>query len=264
MEAENPKFSCPYCVLTFKREGSLHAHIDCIHGDMFQKTKSYHCPLCDYTGTKSHLQQHIKAYHKNSEDIIEEAIQRKYFVCPFCSQTFKKIHTFRQHTAIIHEHKKPYSCDICGQEFLSLLNYKRHPCLKKSKDIKCSYCDAKLSSRKELTRHLKEEHKKPHVCPECGATFSISANLKQHMQKHSGSPTSRRKFACPVDGCNSAFTRQTNLNTHIKTIHGGVLPYTCDVCGAAFLYPSLLAKHAESHIKQPEPEIIEFDDVFLL
>lgn len=257
-KTQEGKYICPKCHLEFVREGSLFSHIDSLHEEE-KPTKMYECSVCDYkTKEFSHFQHHAKT-HKGVEGIVEEAIKKKFFVCSICQKKFKKKHRLREHQSICHENRKPYSCDICGQDFVALKNYRNHTCLRKENNVKCIFCDEKFKSQKDMFTHVKEKHKKPHVCPVCGNSFERKENLRQHMETHSSDKAARKVFVCSVEGCNSSFTRKSNLNTHMQTIHGGILPYSCEICGRTFRYPSLLAKHAELHKKEPEPEIIEID-----
>ncbi|OHT14463.1 Zinc finger, C2H2 type family protein [Tritrichomonas foetus] len=258
-------FECEVCQMTFKRESSLAAHFDALHASKI--AAEYHCSECDFKN--AHLgkfKQHLKK-HENPEELLKQAIDSRFFICDKCSQKFRHFNTLRAHVALEHENRKPYSCDICDVEFKDIRSYKQHQAkheMYQNKELKykCSNCEASFPKQIELFRHIKESHPKPHVCDICGAAFKRKENLTSHLKKHNSSVAERRTFICPVEGCKATFTRNSNLKTHIKSIHGGVQPYTCEICGKDFLYPSLLENHRKSHEKLPEPEVITLDESF--
>lgn len=256
--AQAAKYTCPYCHLEFLREGSLFSHIDSLH-EKDSAPDHYECSLCGYQTKKIAQFRKHTATHTDAAAAASDGITSRFFVCPVCQMTFKKRHRLREHQSKEHENRKPYSCDKCGQDFAALSNYTKHVCFRASNDVKCLFCDEKFKSRKDMLLHSKQAHEKPHVCPTCGNAFRRKENLQQHLETHSADRAARRRFVCSVEGCKSSFTRKSNLKTHMQTIHGGVLPFSCDTCGKTFRYPSLLAKHRELHKKEPEPEIIEID-----
>lgn len=257
-------YECNECHMKFKREASLAAHFDSVHAPKI--AKDYLCPECDYKSSSlSHLKFHLSKHHKNPEELLKKAVESRYFTCPHCSKKFKQLNTLHEHVANDHENRKPYACDICGNEIKTLRLYKQHMGrheMNKSK-YKCNLCDAEFPQQILLFKHIRENHPKSHICEICGASFKRKENLDQHMRKHESTVEERKKFVCPVEDCKSTFTRESNLKTHMKSVHGGVLPYTCEICGKGFLYPSLLCLHMESHEQKPEPEIINLDDTFL-
>ena len=255
-------FECPECNMVFKRESSLAAHFDMIHAPKINP--DYQCPLCEFK--VNHLGKfklHLRQKHPGqSEQMLQEAIKSRFFICKYCSLKFRRLNTLHEHVANVHEGCKPYSCDICGAELLNLRYYKQHMAKheKREPKYKCEVCGQEFQTQIPFFRHIRENHPKYHKCNICGAQFKKKENLVQHQQKHNSDPNSRKTYVCPIEGCKSSFTRKSNLQTHIKSIHGGVQPYSCEICGKDFLYPSLLEKHKKSHIKQEEPEVITLDE----
>lgn len=257
-------YECKECHLKFKREASLAAHFDAAHAE--KVPPSYSCPECEYkTPHLGHLKFHITKHHSNPDELIEKAIKSRYFYCPHCSKKFNHINCLHEHVALDHENRKPYACDICGNEIKTLKLYKQHMSRheKNASKYQCNFCDASFPQQNMLFKHIRENHPKHHVCNVCGANFTRKENLTQHMKKHEQSVNERKTIVCPIEGCKATFTRESNLKTHLKSIHGGVLPYACEVCGKEFLYPSLLSLHMESHEQKPEEEIIDLDESIL-
>ena len=58
----------------------------------------------------------------------------------------------------------------------------------------------------------------PLNCPQCPKTFASSWHLKRHVQTHS----KEKRFKC--DLCGKFFSRNDNLKSHQKTVHGLMLP----------------------------------------
>lgn len=242
MAGRETPFICEFCKLPFKRKSSLDAHIDSMH----TRQRIYACTECDYsTSHVSHFRTHLHR-HDNPDVIMEVVLRSIPNYCSICKKYFFRNHALTEHIALYHENVKPYSCEICDVEFKSLANYKRHM----EKHATGESDDSKPDSGGK------------HVCMTCGAVFSRCSNLKEHMSTHVSPKDARRVFACTFEGCGSRFTRKSNLTTHMQTVHGGVQPHVCDVCGKDFRYPCLLAKHLEIHGKQ-EPEVIELTEDML-
>ena len=58
----------------------------------------------------------------------------------------------------------------------------------------------------------------PLNCPQCPKTFASSWHLKRHVQTHS----KEKRFKC--DLCGKFFSRNDNLKSHQKTVHGMMAP----------------------------------------
>merc|ERR1719447_887568 len=58
----------------------------------------------------------------------------------------------------------------------------------------------------------------PLNCPQCPKTFASSWHLKRHVQTHS----KEKRFKCEL--CGKFFSRNDNLKSHQKTVHGLFAP----------------------------------------
>jgi len=140
----------------------------------------------------------------------------------------------------------------------------------------CSYCadaDPKpregsttpsiaFSSYTDLQRHLATEH--PARCEDCQLICPSTSDLEKHIATHHAQLTAaiadRKQYPCLVPTCGKAFTKQSNLNTHVRTVHGDMRPFVCgefdvanaadlsvwdggDACGQAFAHKSALENH---------------------
>ena len=89
---------------------------------------------------------------------------------------------------------------------------------------------------------LKPQHQKI-TCQVCSKQISqrgFGTHLKRHLE---GNP---RKFECPH--CERKFTKKSELNDHVKTVHEGVrFKCTFPDCGKVFSWRRSLQYHARQH-----------------
>lgn len=77
------------------------------------------------------------------------------------------------------------------------------------------YSPFAASSRSSVTSvsTVSEQPIKKHRCQICGRAFQRQTTLSQHQITHTG----ERPYACPVSGCDKAFTTASNAKRHAKT-----------------------------------------------
>lgn len=107
--------------------------------------------------------------HKNLElhMITSHPDEPLVFNCRFCTNTYSKFNSLKDHVYKIHKLDKMISCEECGRLF-------------------------------KVPSHLKEHKLKVHsdeknfACEICPARFKIKSNLVYHMRKH----TDERRYKC--------------------------------------------------------------------
>jgi uncharacterized Zn-finger protein len=70
-------------------------------------------------------------------------------------------------------------------------------------------------------KHIKRRHDKRFECAICKHKFGFNKDLTRHMEAvHRDKSMPAAKFPCPVETCDKSYTRNDNLQRHIKTDHG--------------------------------------------
>ena len=94
----------------------LEQHIKYKH----ETNKPWKCPEegCDYAHALKHgLSQHIKARHPKESDLK---------ICHLCGKKHTTNSNLKQHMEMVHEKKRPYSCNVCDAEFYFNHAYEQH------------------------------------------------------------------------------------------------------------------------------------------
>jgi uncharacterized C2H2 Zn-finger protein len=84
---------------------------------------------------------------------------------------------------------------------------------------------------------------RPFSCSVCQQRFERKCNLTTHMRTHGTSD--KDLVSCPEPGCTKVYTRQPDVNRHIKTAHEG-RQWPCFQCGKVFKRKDILTRHAEA------------------
>lgn len=226
LHKESP--SCPTCEQKFISFEYLLRHANKYH-----LMHNYKCDICNtsFQG-ENHLKMHNRYYHREGGytcdycGVILSTLSKKFVheknvhlanlsTCPHCPETFKSPYLKKQHLANVH-----------GVEELR---------------IKCPYCSNIYPQESIMSRHMRRVHlrEKNSSCEICGDQFFGAYDLKLHMVKHNG----EKKYICSK--CGKKFSKKSNLNTHMSTIHQhvGTKSFVCNICYKAFAYHSNLKVH---------------------
>lgn len=129
-----------------------------------------------------------------------------------------------------------------------------------------------FASYADLQAHIKAEH--PPECAHCHLICSSARELKRHIDiHHSGTTLEERKtFVCEEPGCGRGFTKQGNLNTHMRTVHHADRDFVCgktdmstssgledwnhdNGCGRMFKSKAMLETHVR--VKHLVPQLLK-------
>ncbi|THD27457.1 Zinc finger and BTB domain-containing protein [Fasciola hepatica] len=79
------------------------------------------------------------------------------------------------------------------------------------------------------------------TCAFCNKVFTKNCNLNAHIKTvHKGV----KPFECRL--CYKGFTRNSDLHKHIDAVHKGLKPFGCEMCQRSFSQKSSLKRHIEA------------------
>lgn len=248
-------FECTYdsCNKTFLRQSHLSRHIKSAHTD----ERDYPCQRtgCGKTfSTGTRLRRHEQAHEDKDRFRCTEFAP--------CDKVFRKSETLQRHIELDHMQLKAFRCtqmdeethEPCEEGFDTIARLRAHEArCHGERMFLCSFCsdravsdpaspDARLdsvpqfASYADLQAHIKVEH--PPQCAHCLLVCSSARELKRHIDiHHSGITLEMRKtFICQEPGCGKGFTKQGNLNSHVRTAHH---PDRSLICGKTDVSGSL-------------------------
>lgn len=214
------KFMCTECSQSFRKHGTLQAHITTVH----EGKKRFICALHDDNGKEC-----IKGFDTAGKLKTHEgrAHGGKRFWCTICAPEGQAEHSGSDHM----EQVPAFSTYAGLQEHIKF----DHP-------PSCAECGLQCSTPATLKSHVEIQHgvlgvdeRRTHACPElnCGQGFTKKGNLKIHLQLVHGN----KSFVCGEialssmknlgdwngeNACGQALSTKANLVEHIRTIHMGL------------------------------------------
>lgn len=136
------------------------------------------------------------------------------------------------------------SCHICNKSFDKVWKYYGHLRVHSKDNLwLCDKCpDVKYSTKKQLIKHCIETHNEASVkCSYCPMAFDTAWRLQQHiLSKH----INYRSHKCSQ--CDKAFVKPSDLKKHQET-HSEVKRHACPHCAAKFKDKSNLKRHLSTH-----------------
>lgn len=166
--------------------------------------------------------------------IIYKHNETRPFSCKFCEKRFKTKRNLLDHTRT-HTNERPFSCSHpnCGKRF-------------KQKSVLNDHMSIHIKIRKDNLFVNKGKHH--FECPECKKSFKSGRLRRRHvLRMHGGN---RKQFPCLVPHCPKVFITNVGLTLHRKSIHEGVFPFPCKICGRAFAQKEMLTRHIRIHTKE--------------
>lgn len=168
------------------------------------------------------MTRHVKEMHDDESSGCEEG--KKQHTCSEvgCGKTFKYASKLRKHED---SHVKlDYVEVICGLP----------GCLQKFSNSDC------------LRAHMQSCHQYV-VCEICGVQ-QLKKNLKRHQRTHDEGCDTSKRIKCSFQGCQYTFSKQSNLNKHIKAMHQELRQFGCRIsgCDKKFAYKHVRDNHEKS------------------
>lgn len=151
----------------------------------------------------------------------------RLFKCDYeqCNEVFYHQWRLNKHKKL---HLRPYPCTYngCNKSFGDRRNLLIHSRIhNKERSEKCRFCDKSFKDPSTLRHHIGYIHnngsqQKPFVCRKCHKSFNKKSCLRGHLLTHLPR-NDRQLFVCQFnDKCNASFTIKSNLNRHLRKIHG--------------------------------------------
>ncbi|XP_055682176.1 zinc finger protein 33B-like [Lutzomyia longipalpis] len=171
----------------------------------------------------------IKVSQKQMRELQTRVIQ-----CSRCSELFKGIQLFRQHTCKIQAKVKEI------QEIEEVKPKLRRKAKKFRKE--CEKCGKVFTGHTSYLCHMDNHNGvKRYSCLQCNKKFSHWISRRTHMYRDH-----YKKFYCMCPQCGHGFYSQSRLNIHIATKHGNLV-FQCETCGKTFASKRTLAHHLITH-----------------
>lgn len=299
---------CTYsgCTKTFNRPQRLANHLRSHTGERPFKCEYAGCDK-DYQEEK-HLRQHVNASHTHEKkfECTHEGCDGKFptasklrrhekvhtgkerFRCrdyPPCNQSFRKHQTLQRHIRSEHLSLPAYPCThrdstsnkACEAAFKSPSALRQH--IKQEHGELRFWCEAcgnddadgiatkaGFPTEELLRKHLENDH---FNCVFCPKIFLARDELENHVESDHSKP--QTKVACPWDGCTKSYSKNSNLQSHIRSVHEGHR-YVCgqvnlshisdltswtqsEGCGKGFVTKGNLEEHVRHvHMGVPRPQ----------
>lgn len=208
---------------------------------------SFFCDVC-----------HLQMNDKKLFELHQKIHLPKIMMCVHCRGESPTIYDLYLHKKEVHNlYSKinlKYVCDKCGRFFSGSWEWEVHKsrrCRNREGDNRCKYCETSFSTNHKLKKHLRK-HKQEMLsdptakifkCVSCPKIFVDEEFYQKHRNVHD--PECWNNFKCKL--CYRSFRDNVRLKEHMKSIHEGVKPHTCDMCGKSFHRLSNMKAHRALH-----------------
>ena len=117
----------------------------------------------------------------------------------------------------------------------------------------CDKCHKSFSSKFNLRRHAVSHEDPTHECPVFAKMFHRPSQLKKHVSCH----TNVGNVLCTH--CGLSFSRQSNLDRHVKDVHEQLKLFQCARCPKKYARKESLTAHETAHEQDAEEKPFQYD-----
>ncbi|XP_044746248.1 zinc finger protein 141-like isoform X1 [Coccinella septempunctata] len=143
------------------------------------------------------------------------------------------------------EVENKYFCELCNKGFTRKFDMQRHKKLKHDEIDDVSNSEDRLRNKEIIDKcRVNENGKSIYECYICSQRTNHSYNLIRHMTIHTGV----KPYVCHI--CGKNFRLDSSFRKHIKQFHEGVKNYSCEICDKNFGTKSARNEHLNTHSDQ--------------
>lgn len=226
---------CDLCKKTFSHKFYLRRHMQRLH-----VSNSFKCTECDRVfKDKFYLSGHMKRRHITNYCRFCDTILTELSHADFQAHLEEE----RRKQADKNAEKQKHICDICGYTTIQLatlkIHIKTHQPETTDQRTPCDVCHKIFKHPFGMRKHREMIHgEKTVACEHCGARFVSQARLNKHLYG------AHKLASCEICG---ESIRRVNLKVHIDSVHRGILPFKCNICGIYFDTRKRGIRHLAAH-----------------
>ncbi|XP_050300787.1 zinc finger protein 92-like [Anthonomus grandis grandis] len=236
-------YICKECHTVFIDNNELIKHMNQVHKTVSEED-------CGNTDEKTKTECDQPILLKKQEKIM----QKVKCSVKGCMARFPSDDHRRKHEKLhVNDLKSSFKCTECDKIFAMWPTTRVHMYKEHGMDfgmIVCPVCNLFKSYRTiQVVRHMMiHSEEKPFLCAQCGKTFKQLTQLKNHEVIHKvpeDLPTWTKLKKCPK--CDKFLANSKILKSHIKTVHEGIKPFICNICGHKSSRKEMLTLHIRQH-----------------
>ncbi|XP_066992566.2 uncharacterized protein [Anabrus simplex] len=133
--------------------------------------------------------------------------------------------------------KHRFQCEVCGRGFQHKGRLLMHKSYHKGVKFECSTCNKRFTSREHFELHQT-------------TTGHAGEGIIEGLEDGKDILELSTKNRYPCDQCDKTFQTKQSHEVHLKAIHEGQKPFSCEVCGKTFAYHNSIKAHMLIHEEQ--------------